>query len=168
METAKASGTGAYFGEGKFKVQVERVKMNANGFRGKSFIVEFKVLETNNATQREDGTWNGDPIGCTRSYVLKLDKPQAFGDIKNLVFALIGQDPKKVGEPEQNPKAHAEATKLVKAACDANYAAALAKEQGVTLEDVSLEGLSANLETFKKKTQKGNDFTVHNWGPVEA
>lgn len=161
MSNAKAMSGGQYFkGEGKFKLRTKRFFVN-DGHKGKFFIAEFEVLESSTTT---------DPKGATRSWAVPLEGSRAkysFGDIKNLVFAICGQNPKDVGDPSENPKLHQEATQQVMAACDAEYA----KKNNVDPTDLIDQEVS--LETFLKATKpkegqtQGGTFTVHNWGPAE-
>lgn len=160
MEGAKAQAGGAYFkGEGKYELTLKRMFVNV-GHKGKFFIAEFGVDSSSN---------DDDPIGCTRSWATPLTGERAgysFGDIKNLIFSLLGKEPKDVGDPSDSPKLHAEATTIVKAACDPEYA----KKEG--LDPTLLIGRNVGLETFKKQTkpkigqEKGGLFTVHRWSPV--
>lgn len=152
MAAAQMNGKGNYMGEGRFLVRSKLLKQKT-GFRGRSVIFEFEVTESTNPAH---------PVGSTGSWVVKLDKPQAFGDLKALIFALaMDLDPKTVKSPELDAKVHAEAAEIMKAALDADHA----RKMGVA-EDF-LIGLPLRLETTKVKTSKGGDFTVHNWSPAE-
>lgn len=161
MTNAKAMGGGQYFkGAGKFKLRSKRMFTN-DGHRGKFYIAEFEVLESSSAE---------DPVGATRSWAVPLEGERAkysFGDIKNLIFALTGQNPKDVGDPSTNQKLHQEATQLVMAACDAEFA----KKNNI--DPTLLIDQEVALETFLKATKpkpgqtQGGTFTVHAWAPVE-
>ena len=154
MDKAKAQGGGQYIkGEGSFLVTIGRLFVN-EGHKGKFFVAEFSV---------DESTSPQDPAGSTRSWVCPLQGERAqysFGDIKNLIFALTGHDPKDVGSPSENPELHGEATKLVMAACDQAYA----KKHG--LDPTMLLGEKVFLETNAKPTKKGGTFTTHRWSPV--
>jgi hypothetical protein len=155
MDSAKSMGGGQYFkGEGRFLVRSKRMFVN-QGHKGRFFVAEFEILASNSSV---------DPGGATRSWVSPLEGERAkysFSDIKNLVFALTGKNPKDIGDPSENPKLHQEATQLVMAACDAEYA----KKNNIDPTD--LIGLDVKLETFSKATKKGGTFTVHAWEPAE-
>jgi hypothetical protein len=161
MAGAKSMGGGQYFkGEGKFLVTTKRIFVN-DGHNGKFFIAEFAVKES---------TSDKDPAGCTRSWAVPLEGPRAkysFGDIKNLIFALTGQNPKEVGDPSEDPKLHQEVTQLVMAACDAEYA------KKNKIDPLDLIDADVALETVAKATKPkpgqatGGTFTVHNWSPAE-
>lgn len=162
MEKAESFGSGQYVkGEGKFRLRSKAIKYNT-GYKGSFFISEFEVVQTTNPEN---------PVGCTRSYVVSLDKKNryAFGDIKKLVFAMaMDTDPEKAGQPEENPELHAQATQLVKAALDAEYAAKI----GMAAD--ALIGLEVDLETIGKPMRpspdrpQGGTFNVHKWSPVPA
>lgn len=151
MAKAQLNGKGNYMGEGVFLVETKVIKVK-DGYKGRSFIFEFEILESTNEAHAP---------GSTGSWVIKLDKAQAFGDIKAMIFALaMDLDPKTVKSPEQDPETHAKATQLVMAALEPD----VAKKLGV--EPDFLIGLPLKLETVKIKTGKGGDFTVHNWSPA--
>lgn len=160
MDKAAMFGSGQYFSEGNYRVATKSLKVN-NGFKGLCFIAEFEVLESTSAK---------DPIGATRSWVVKMGatNKNAFSDIKSLIFALTGVDPKKAGQPEENPQLHSQAAELVKAACDADYA------KKIGLEPDALVGIELKLQAFGKATRpsaekpQGGIFTVHNWSPADA
>lgn len=160
MAEAKPMSGGQYFkGEGRFSLETKRMFVN-NGHKGKFFIAEFEVKESTSPL---------DPVGATRSWSVPLEGERvkySFGDIKNLIFALMGKNPSDVGAPNENPKLHQEATELVAAACDSEYA----KKKGVGSED--LIGLPVDLETRFKATKPkpgqavGGTFTIHTWSPT--
>lgn len=160
LATARSMQGGQYVkGEGKFLVEITKLFLN-DGYKGKFFIAEFSIQESTSAL---------DPVGTTRSWTVSLDGERgrrALGDIKGLIFALTGKDPRDCGQPEDDPALHAEAAKLAMAACDEDYA----KKNGV---DPSLfVGVPVRLETLHKATQpkpgnpQGGTFTVHRWSPA--
>jgi hypothetical protein len=167
MATAKQMASGQHFkGEGAFVLRTKAMKVN-DGHKGRFFVAEFEILASSSAQ---------DPVGTTRSWAVPLTGERAqysFGDIKGLVFALCGTNPKDVPQPEVDPAAHVEATQLVMAACDAEYAAT----KGI---DTSLlVGQTVCLTTFYKATKPkpvaqpdgtfkmvAGTFTVHQWTPA--
>lgn len=151
MATAQMFGKGIFMGEGRFGVRTKLIKLN-EGHKGKSFIVEFEVLSSTNEKHA---------IGSSGSWVVKMDKPNAFSDIKGFVAALIGMDPKSIRKPEEDPATHETLAKYAKAACDADFAKKIGEEPDFLI------GVDLNLETVLKKTLAGKDFTVHNWSPAE-
>lgn len=156
MDTAKANGGGQYMkGEGKYLVTIKRLFVN-DGHKGRFFIAEFTIDASPNSL---------DPVGSTRSWAVPLTGERAkysFGDIKNLVFAITGQDPKAAGSPEENPGLHSEATKFVMAACDPAYAKKNNLDPTLLLDEKVI------LETNAKPTKKGGTFTTHTWSPAES
>jgi hypothetical protein len=149
MAGADMNGKGQYMGEGLFVVTIKTFKYK-EGFKGKSIIVEFSIVESNNPAHGP---------GTTGSWVLKMDKPQWKGDVKALVLAATGKDPKSVGAPAADSETHAAAEQIAMSAISEEYAV----KAGIP-HDV-LIGLPVRLETVKVKTQRGTDFTVHNWSP---
>lgn len=150
MASAPLNSKGNYMDAGVYVVESKVIKVK-DGFKGKSFIFEFKILKSNNKAHE---------VGSTGSQVVKLDKPQAWGDIKSLMFALaLGIDPKTVRDPKQDKELHEEATNIAKAALDPDHAKDLGEEPNFLI------GVPVRLECIKVKTQKGTDFTVHNYSP---
>ena len=157
MGSALGSDGGVFFTGGVYKVELNEVEYRPNGYKGKSVFFRFKVLESGNAEH---------PVGSTRVWILKLGKKpdedkRTMADIKNLIFALTGTTLKEVGSPEQNPKAHKDATNLFLAACDKAYA------EKNKIDHDALIGRECNLECQDVKTAKGNPFTRHVWTPAD-
>lgn len=160
MTNARSMAGGQHLkGEGKFVVLMKKMWVN-DGHKGRFFIAEFEVEESSSPS---------DPVGSTRSWAVPMTGERAaysFGDIKNLIFALTGREPRDCGSPEEQPALHAEATALVTAACDPAYA----KKHGI--DSTELIGLSVRLETRSKATKpspqkpQGGTFTQHLWSPV--
>jgi hypothetical protein len=160
MNKSAVSDSASFFTEGLYTVEVRSLEFR-NGFKGHSFIAKFEVKESNSPETL---------VGVTRSWIVKLDKPstkeRAMGDIKGLIFALCGTDPKTVKGPELDPSAHEQATKLFKCAIDETYA----KANGV--DPRALIGKTVKLECTGVKTKPtadkpgGGDFTRHAWSPA--
>lgn len=164
MDTASGSTSGVFFTNGNYKVELLEIEYRPNGYKGKSVHFRFKVLESNNT---EHG------VGSTRVWICKLGKKpdedkRTMADIKGLIFALMGTSAREVGGPEQNPKAHQQATSVFLAACDPTYA----KKNGI--DGALLVGNECALEcqaiTLKPKPgleASGGQFTRHIWNPIE-
>lgn len=182
MDQANLFGTGQWFAEGNFVCRTKSFKC-IDGFKGRSFIAECEVVESNNPK---------DKPGDVRSWVVKMGgtNRNAFGDIKGMIFAAaMGLDPTKMGQPTDpgnvvvegifsslpitqrtmtNAQAHAQATQLVMAACDADYARKVGLQPGM------LENIIVRLQTFAKPTRatqdkpQGGVFTVHKWFPATS
>lgn len=152
MPDADLNNKGNYMGPGRFLVETKAIKYKDSKHRGKSYIIEFTVVESTNPAHEP---------GSSGSWVIKLDKPQAWGDIKAFMMALaMDIDPKTAKTPKQDPELHAKATELAKAAISAEHAQKLGAEEDFLL------GLPVRLETTMTKTQKGGDFTIHAWSPA--
>lgn len=163
MDTAQGSSSGVFFTQGVYKVELTEIEYRPNGYKGKSVFFRFRVAESNNAEH---------PAGSTRVWICKLGKKpdedkRTMADIKSLIFALTGTSAKDVGSPEQNPKAHQQATGAFLAACDKSYA----DKNGIAQD--MLIGAECNLECqeiktppnpSKGKTEEGK-FTRHVWSP---
>ncbi len=163
MAEANPNGNGTNMGVGQYLVEVTNLKMK-KGFKGRSLIVEFKILESNNDKH---------PVGSSGSYVRVMDNKDpklvgyAFSDMKAIFLALDGKDPKKVKDVAVDPQTHADALEMSRLALDDDYCKAKGLEPGF------LNGTKLRLETILKKTApsvgkpQGGEFTVHNWAPVE-
>jgi hypothetical protein len=160
MEKASMSDKGSFFPGGLYTCALKSMEYR-NGFKGQSFIAKFEVLESNNPDCA---------VGSTRSWIVKLDKQetkeQAMGDIKALIFALLGKSAKDVGSADKNPLAHKQAVALFKAHIDENYGPKFKAEFGV--DAPSLVGRPVSLEATSVKTKAGGDFTRHSWSPKKA
>jgi hypothetical protein len=169
METAEGFGTGQYFDDGNFHIIVRSLKLvtsrNPKTVGQHYFTVECEVTKSSNTSIA---------VGSKRTYQVKIEgNIYAFADIKNFVFAMLGDNPEKVLPPAKDPAAHKQATAIVKALCDEEYLAKLkasqSKEDQDTIELVeSLVDVPLRLEAFKKaNTTKPGNFTVHKWAPLE-
>lgn len=155
MVEAPEPGRGTYINEdGSFLVEIVKAFGKA-GFKGKSFIVEFKVLESNNESV---------PVGCTRSWTVKWDKVINHADMK--AFSLAATNLRKLVENKR--EADAQATYLVYAAAGplvAGEASTKAKKL-LKAEDGFFDGLKVRLDTEKTTTTAGTPFTRYKWSPV--
>jgi hypothetical protein len=162
MDTAQGSSSGVFFTNGVYKVELAEIEYRPNGYKGKSVFFRFKVLESNNPEHAP---------GATRVWICKLgkkpdDDKRTMADIKGLIFALTGTSLKEVGSPEQNPKAHAQATAAFLAACDKTYA-----DKNNIAQDM-LVGSECALEcqAIKVPPRPGkpdeSTFTRHIWSPT--
>ncbi len=161
MEKASMSDKGSFFGPGLYLCELQSLEYR-EGFKGRSFIAKFGIVESNNEEH---------PAGATRSWIVKLDradtKDMAMGDIKSLIFALLGKAPRDVGSADKNPKAHAQAVALFKAQLKDEAKAAFKEAYGI--DAPNLRGKRVKLEATATKSQKtGNDFTRHAWSPALA
>jgi len=153
MDKAPLNSKGKYMGAGNFIVAPKVIKYKV-GHKGKSFIHEFEILKTSNPDH---------PVGSSGCQVTKLEKDQAWGDIKAFMLAIAcGVDPKTIKDPPGDSALHAAAKAFAMAALDPAYAAKLDPPQ----EPDFLIGIPVKLECVVIKTLKGTDFTVHNWSPV--
>lgn len=163
MTTVTGSSSGVWFTEGLYEVELTGIDHRPNGHKGHSCIFQFKVLGSNRETH---------PVGSSRVWIVKLDgkkdqQERAYADIKNMVFALTGIEPKSVGDPSRDPDAkeqHKEALGLYLAAIDKTFAT---KHK---IDPEALFGNKALLECQTIKTKSSNyqnDFTKHVWGPAE-
>jgi hypothetical protein len=162
MDTAQGSNSGVFFTQGNYTVELKEIEYRPNGYKGKSAHFRFKVIASNNPQH---------PVDSTRVWICKLDKKpdenkRTMADIKNLVFSLIGFSPKAVGTPEQNPKAHQQATQLFLGACDREYATKN------SVDPTKLIGRKCELEALSIQTNpkdgKPGQFTRHVWEPTST
>lgn len=165
MDTASSSGdSGVFFDPGTYTVALKAIEYIPEGFKGKSCKFHFTVKTSSNADCPEQST---------RSWIVKLDKTKdqnvrTLSDIKNMIFALLGQDPRELRSAEKNPKAHAQASALFKAAISPAFAAS----HNPPLSPKFLVGRECQLEAqqvpTKPKFEGGpaGKFTRHVWAPT--
>lgn len=161
MADAPMFGRGNYLGEGMFEIELKKLFVKTQTFKGVAlFICEFTILESSNPKHAP---------GSTGSWATKLALPNAFGDIKSLIFAAIGREPKDV--PAEDRDAHEFATLLASAVCGSASAAAKLKDMPYDLPEGAeslLIGQRVHLETQMVKTKTGGDFTRHNFSPAKS
>lgn len=127
IEEARISEGGVYFKPGVFRVEVEAVKGLKDRKGVGTFVVEGTLLESSEPSL---------PVGTAVSWVVKLDKEPALGNIKAFIAAAMGEDAKNVT---------AESVDLVISA-------------GNPLKGTKLRASAQNI-----KTKAGNDFTKITW-----
>lgn len=161
MGSAQGSNSGVFFTQGNYDVELYEIEYRANGYKGKSAFFRFKVTASNNPQH---------PVGASRVWICKLDKKpdenkRTMADIKNLVFALTGLVPKDVGTPEENPKAHQQATSVFLAAIDKTYSEKNGVPQDMLLNrGCKLEALA--IKTGGRDGKAEGTFTRHVWAPL--
>ncbi len=157
MADAPPPGSGTYINDsGTFLVEVVKA-LGKDGFKGKSFIVEFKILTSSIPDQV--------PVGSTRSWTLKWDKKQNHADMK--AFALAATQLESVASSKR--QADISATYMIYAAAGPLVAgdAAIKAKELLGPKATGFEGLEVRLDTEKTKTQAGGDFTRHRWSVAD-
>jgi hypothetical protein len=155
MAKAPIFGRGNYMKEGNFLVEITNVFVKPRFKGGNVFVAEFKILTSDNPEQK---------VGGSGSWVPKIETPNTFGDIKSLIFAATGVDPKKVSNDDE--AAHADVTRMAKAACGSPTAIKELEAKGVPAD--FMVGLQVKLECNIVKTRANTDFTRYTWSPAEA
>jgi hypothetical protein len=155
MANAPMFGRGNYMAEGVYLVEITNVFVKPRFKGGNVFIAEFKILESNNEKHK---------VGTTGSWCPKIELPNTFGDIKSLMFAASGTDPKAV--KQEDTAAHGQASLLARAACGSEAAKKELAALGV--DDPSIVGCQVRLECTQTKTRENRDFTRYTWSPAEA
>jgi len=149
---------GNYINEdGVFKVELTKV-FGKSGFKGKSFIAEFKILESNVDSIKVDST---------KSWTVKFDNAMNLSDMKAFMLAVAGL-PATTTDPEANKQAtylaYAAAGPLV-AGDGANKARKLL---GEGFSEDMFAGIQLRLETrTRPNTTKPGNFTIHAWAPAD-
>lgn len=146
---AKVSKRGNYMKPGKYLVKIQSVKEVKGQKAGeKFFIVEMKVLESNNPEIA---------VGAEKAWVVKMENVMALPNIKAFVAAASGVDPFV-----ENAKDLVEAfwTKMHPAGEQMTFSRIVSE---MVVQANALEGVDMGLECVTTTTQEGNPFTVHNW-----
>jgi hypothetical protein len=137
IEQAKVGQGGVYFLEGLYKIEILRVFTMHSRKGDDLFIVETKILESDQAERR---------VGTTCSWVVNLKMDPAMGNIKGFIAAANGID------PNNKDKVDAEVTEEA--------------AEFVVSEENPLKGIVMGLEAVPIKTRAGGDFTLHKWQMV--
>jgi hypothetical protein len=145
---AKVTKRGSYMKPGKYLVKILAVKEVKGQRGGEFFIVEMKVLESNNPEIS---------VGSEKAWVVKMDNLMALPNIKGFVSAASGVDPLV-----DNAKDLVEAfwTKIHPAGEHMSFSRIVSE---MVVQANALEGVDMGLECVNTTTQEGNPFTVHNW-----
>jgi hypothetical protein len=157
MAKAEIFGRGNYMGDGLYVVETKNIFVK-EGFKGRSFICEFTVIESNNAEHAP---------GTSGSWVLKFENKFTFGNITRLVMALLGYANTK--ENQQNEAIRLEVERVARAVSGSDKAKA---ELGADYTEGMLVGLRVKLECSKVKTAPnaknpvGGEYTAHDWSPL--
>lgn len=138
VEDATTSGGGVYFLDGIYEIEVERCFMMQSRKKDDLFIVECKILESDNDERR---------VGTHASWVVNLKHDASLGHIKSFVGAANGIHPEN-----EKDKLNESVTEEV---CE------------LAVDDSNpLAGTRLALEATTIKTKAGGDFTLHRWSPV--
>lgn len=132
IETARTSEGGVYFKPGSFVAEVKTCKALKDRKGVGTFVVETLLLESS----REDM-----PKGTLCSWVVKLDKEPALGNIKGFVAAAFG--------------------------LSASAVTAAAVEDVVSDKN-PLNGMKLRVSAQNIKTKSGTDFTKVAWLPGDS
>jgi hypothetical protein len=159
MAKAEIFGRGNYMSEGLYIVETKNLFVK-DGFKGKSFVAEFTIVESNNEKHA---------VGTSGSWVLKFTWPATFGHITKFVTALLGYDPNQKAN-QDDPKIRKQVELVTRAACGSDAAK---KELGPDgYEEGMLNGIRLRLECSMQKTApkpgkpEGGDFTSYAWSPI--
>jgi hypothetical protein len=128
IEGARVSEGGVYFKPGAFKARLLSAKALKDRKGVGTFVVECELLESSDHANLPPGTM------C--SWVVKLDKEPALGNIKAFAAAATGVQPKEVT---------AKAIELI-------------VSEGNPLRDTVMKVSASNI-----KTKAGGDFTKVTW-----
>lgn len=162
MQKAAVFGRGNYMAEGEYKVAVRSMKVQASQKkRGETFFVcEFDVVEifkTKDPEKHRPGT--------AGTWLPKFSQQSTFGNIKELMFAILGLRGSDV--PDSATDQHELATALATAACGSENGKAILKQKHQIDDVVALvSGAEVLLVCVQTKTKEGGDFTRYQWAPV--
>lgn len=153
MAKAEIFGKGNYLEEGLYVLESKNFFVK-EGHKGTSFVSEFTVVESNNAAH---------PAGSTASWVINFDNDYIFGNISELVIALLGQE--NTRENQVDAAFRDEVELITRAVCGSKKAQ---EALGGNYSEGMLNGIRVKVETKKKATQKGGEYTAHKWSPVRV
>jgi hypothetical protein len=132
---------GAFFKPGSYTVEIKKCLVK-DARKGKMFIVECKILASNNAEEKP---------GDSRTWLQKMTNPDvARPALKAFALAAVGVDPQDAAKVKAVPSNEVE--DVLDAACDATKQA--------------LKGRTLKLEVAMVKTKDGRDFSLHTFSPA--
>ena len=162
MKEATVYGRGNFMSEGEYEVLIKKVKVQASEKkRGEVFFVtEFTLDKIFNTVKPEKHV-----VGSTGTWLPKFSQQSTFGNVKELMFAILGRNPADV--PEAETETHELATAMATAACGSENGKATLKAKH-QIEDINMliEGARVRLTCVQVKTREGGDFTRYQWGPA--
>ena len=140
LKDAKTYEKGSYLSAGAYTLQIEKTIVKDTRKSGTGFIVEFKVIKS---------TCKDHPVDTKATWFQGMkDKDVAFGAIKGFMLAVSGLDETRDKETIKND-------------FDPNIESLM--DDAITKN--ALKGSVVDVQVVLKKTQKGLDFSVHNWLP---
>lgn len=129
-----------YFLPGRYCVKLENILLHKKRLGGHVFIVETRVLESDNAEIKP---------GEQRNWVQPLEADAAISRIKCFMGVTQGLDPRRQID-EINKK-------ITGNLCE-----------DVVSGKIPTKNIELSLECFNKRSTKtGKDFTIHAWAPTE-
>lgn len=144
IKDAQVFGRGQYLKPGKYKLRLLKMFTIRTRKKGAALIVDFEVLESDNSEIKE---------GSTRNWYQGLaDEDIAFPSIKEFMLRLFGYED---GDDEVEDFEE-KLDELMDVCGDDHW-------KNEEDEDHPLHGKTIAVECYMKQTNKGNDFTVHNW-----
>jgi hypothetical protein len=149
IEKTTVQKTGQYFHPGKYKVQIKAVKkVNGQKAGEKFFVIETKVLESNNPEIQ---------VGQEKSQVIKMGNVMALPNIKQFMGAVSGVDPTLETSSD-----------LIEEYWYKNNPMGVRLSLGKIIDELVvqnnvLEGVDMDLHCELITTQEGKPFTKHTW-----
>ena len=149
IEMAQPSKSGQWFLPGHYKVELTEIKLFKSQLDGTNYVaIEGKVLESDNEAIK---------VGMTRSQLIDMDKPTGQPNMKYFVCAVSGVDP---FDPEANEKVCKIWSEALDHQCNFEKVCSTIVDTGQPLKGTVME-----LDCVQVNTQKGGEFTKHNWVP---
>lgn len=165
MQKAAVFGRGNYMGEGEYKVAIKSLKVQASQKkRGETFFVcEFELVTVYKTNDPEKHR-----VGTSGTWLPKFSQQSTFGNIKELMFAILGRRGSDV--PDSETEAHELATAMATASCGSENGKATLKQERFGIDDIGalVQGTEVLLTCVQTKTKEGGDFTRYQWAPVPA
>lgn len=141
IENAQSFDSGVYPEPGVYELQINRCLGKPDRFGVKMFIAELKILASTNPLR---------PPGTSMSWIVKLNKDPALGNIKGFM--------------EQAMKCWCVDTGKGLQAVQIDSATS----EAIVGPSQPLAGVTIWAEFFNHKTQAGGNFTRVKWGLTEA
>lgn len=144
LRNAQVFEKGVYLQPGNFKLQITTCLTKKTLQSGNAFIAEFKVLESSDPQAH--------PVGSKATWYQGIDNILvAYPSLKTFVYSVLG-----FSYPRDKEKCLAEVDPVIEDLLDE------------AIDKGAFNGKTVEVQTYLKKKEGKQDFTVHVWLPDEG
>jgi len=165
MAKAPVYGRGNQAAVGDYLVEIKAMKVKASEKKkGQvNFICEYDIIQVFSTKDPEKMR-----PGVSGAWIGNFTQAPLFGNIKELMFAILGKKGSAV--PESDVSAHRLVTLMATSACDgprtSRATADLRTEFGIDDVNAIVKGARVLLSTVDIELKDKSEFTRHTWSPT--